>query len=218
MLLLSLKASFLFITGCHFIMGHAVDKDLLRLVQGKVKDLIKDYNTIESQLNLQNERVAKVEEDVAIFKDQSRKVLERLLSFEAQIALRLQAAEEKVDQLEQSQTKTGDRVEKLEQRQINTADEVELLKHSRINTADEVEILKRSHINTADEVELLKHSHTKTADEVELLKHSYTETAAKVDKLDQRCAEVEQIRQELKPQRDEPGRLRPSSNVELFIY
>lgn len=171
-------------------MGHAVDKDLLRLVQGKVKDLIKDYNTTESQLNLQNERVANVEGDVAIFKDQSRKVLERLLRFEAQITLRLQAAEEKVDQLEQSQTKTDDRVEKLEQRQTNTADEVELLKHSHINTADEVE----------------------------LLKHSYTETAAKVDQLDQRCAEVEQIRQELKPQRDKPGRLRPSSNVELFIY
>ena len=185
-------------------MGHAVDKDLLRLVQGKVKDLIKDYNTTESQLNLQNERVANVEGDVVIFKDQSRKVVERLLRFEAQITLRLQAAEEKVDQLEQSQTKTDDRVEKLEQRQTNTADEVELLKHS--------------HINTADEVELLKHSHTKTADEVELLKHSYTETAVKVDQLDQRCAEVEQIRQELKPQRDKPGRLRPSSNVELFIY
>ena len=137
------------------------------------------------------DRVANVEEDVAIFKDQNRKVLERLLSFEAQIALRLQAAEEKVDQLEQSQTKTDDRVEKLEQRQANTA--------------DEVEILKRSHINTADEVELLKHSHTKTADEVELLKHSHTETAAKVDQLDQRCAEVEQIQQELKTQRDKPG-------------
>ena len=78
--------------------------------------------------------------------------------------------------------------------------------------------MKHSHTKTADEVELLKHSYTETADKVELLKHGYTETAAKVDQLDQRCTEVEQIRQELKPQRDKPGRLRPSSNVELFRY
>ena len=206
-------------------MGHAVDRDLLCLVQDEVKDLIKDYNTINSQLNLHNKQIAQLEVNVATLKDQDErketrlvehhkrlealeekpqeeseirseeiaKVLERLVSLEAQLSIRLQVVEEKVEQLEQTQTKTDDRVGQLEQRQTNTVCQVELLKHS--------------HTKTADEVDLLKHSHTKTADEVELLKRSQTETAAKANQLDQRCAEVERIGLQLKTQKDKPGKL-----------
>ena len=236
-------------------MGHAVDKGLLCLVQDEVKDLIKDYNTIHSQLNLHNKQIAQLEVNVATLKDQDqrketrfvehhkrlevleerlyvqeaaenrseeiKKVLERLVSFEAQLSIRLQLVEEKIEQLEQTLTKTDDRVEQLEQSQTNavwqvellkdsytkTADEVQLLKHSHTKTADEVELLKHSHTKTADEVELLKHSHTKTADEVELLKYRQTETAAKADQLDERCAEVERIGLQLKTQKDKPGKL-----------
>ena len=206
-------------------MGHAVDRDLLCLVQDEVKDLIKDYDTIHLQLNLHNKQIAQLEVNVATLKDQDEcretrlvehhkrlevleeklqeesenrskeitKVLERLVSFEAQLSIRLQVVEKKVEQLEQTQTKTDDRVGQLEQRQTNTVCQVELLKNS--------------HTKTADEVELLKHSHTKTADEVELLKQSQTETAAKADQLDQRCAEVERIGLQLKTQKDKPGKL-----------
>ena len=206
-------------------MGHAVDRDLLCLVQDEVKDLIKDYNTINSQLNLHNKQIAQLEVNVATLKDQDErketrlvehhkrlealeekpqeeseirseeiaKVLERLVSLEAQLSIRLQVVEEKVEQLEQTQTKTDDRVGQLEQSQTNTVCQVELLKHS--------------HTKTADEVDLLKHSHTKTADEVELLKRSQTETAAKANQLDQRCAEVERIGLQLKTQKDKPGKL-----------
>ena len=224
-------------------MGHAVDRDLLCLVQDEVKDLIKDYNTIDSQLNLHNKEIAQLQGNVATLKDQDdhketrlvehhkrletleeklqevseirsqeiEKVLERLVSFEAQLPIRLQTMEGKVDQLRQTQTKTDDRVGQLEQSQTNTvcqvellkhshtkiadkvellehshtkaANEVELLKQSHNKTADEVEFFKYSHLKTADEVELLKHCHTKTADEVELLKHSQLETVAKVEEL-----------------------------------
>ena len=192
-------------------MGHAVDRDLLCLVQDEVKDLIKDYNTIHSQLNLHNKQIAQLEVNVATLKNQDErketrlvkhhkrlealeeklqeesenrskeitKVLERLVSFEAQLSIRLQVVEEKVERLEQTQT----------------------------NTVCQVELLKDSHTKTADEVELLKHSHTKTADEVQLLKKSQTETAAKADQLDQRCAEVERIGLQLKTQKDKPGKL-----------
>ena len=178
-------------------MGHAVDRDLLCLVQDEVKDLIKDYNTIHSQLNLHNKQIAQLEVNVTTLKDQDErketrlvehhkrlealeeklqeesenrskeitKVLERLVSFEAQLSIRLQVVEEKVERLEQTQT------------------------------------------NTVCQVELLKDSHTKTADEVERLKHRQTETAAKADQLDQRCAEVERIGLQVKPQRDKPGKL-----------
>ena len=218
-------------------MGHAVDKGLLCLVQDEVKDLIKDYSAIGSQLNLHNENIAQLQRNVATLIDQFerrearlvehhkrletqleeklhvqpqeaaeyrseeiKKVVERLVSFEAQLSIRLQVVEEKVEQLEQTQTKTDDRVGQLEQSQTNTVCQVELLKHSHTKTADKVELLKHSHTKTADEVELL-------SDEVELLKHRQTETAAKADQLDQRCAEVERIGLQLKTQKDKPGKL-----------
>ena len=230
------------------IMGHSLDRDLLCLVQDEVKDLIKDYSTIHSQLNVHNKQIAQLEVNVATLTDQDQrketrlvehhkrlealeenlhvqqaaeirseeigKVLKRLMSFETQLSIRLQTVEEKVDQLEQTQTKTDDRVGQLEQSQTNTVCQVELLKDSHTKTADEVELLKHSHTKTADEVELLKDSHTKTADEVELLsdevqllKKSQTETAAKTDQLDQRYAEVERIGLQLKTQKDKPGKL-----------
>ena len=216
------------------IMGHSLDRDLLCLVQDEVKDLIKDYSTIHSQLNVHNKQIAQLEVNVATLTDQDQrketslvehhkrlealeenlhvqqaaeirseeigKVLKRLMSFETQLSIRLQTVEEKVDQLEQTQTKTDDRVGQLEQSQTNTVCQVELLKHSHTKTADEVELLKHSHTKTADEVELL-------SDEVQLLKKSQTETAAKTDQLDQRYAEVERIGLQLKTQKDKPGKL-----------
>ena len=201
-------------------MGHAVDRDLLCLVQDEVKDLIKDYNTIHSQLNLHNKQIAQLEVNVATLKDQDErketrlvehhkrlealeeklhvqqaaetrskeigKVLKRLMSFKTQLSIRLQTVEEKVDQLEQSQTKTDDRVGQLEQSQTTTVCQVELLKHSHTKTADEVELL---------------------SDEVQLVKKSQTETAAKANQLDQRWAEVERIGLQLKTQKDKPGEL-----------
>ena len=206
-------------------MGHTVDRDLLCLVQDKVKDLIKDYNTIDSQLNLHNKQIAQLQGNVASLialyehKDTSletlkrklqeesenrseeiTKILERLVSFEAQLSIRLQVVEEKVEQLEQTQMKTDYRVGQLEQSQTNTVCQVELLKHRHTKTADEVELLKHSHTKTADEVELL-------SGKVQLLKKSQTETAAKADQLDQRYAEVERIGLQLKTQRDKPGKL-----------
>ena len=215
-------------------MGHAVDRDLLCLVQDEVKDLIKDYNTIHSQLNLHNKQIAQLEVNVATLTDQDQrketrlvehhkrlealeeklhvqqaaetrseeigKVLKRLTSFKTQLSIRLQTVEEKVNQLEQTQTKTDDRVGQLEQSQTNTVCQVELLKDSHTKTTDKVELLKHSHTKTADEVELL-------SDEVQLLKKSQTETAAKANQLDQRWAEVEGIGLQLKMQKDKPGEL-----------
>lgn len=202
-------------------MGHAVDRDLLCLVQDEVKDLIEDYNTIHSQLNLHNKQITQLEVNVATLTDQDDrketrlvehhkplealeeklyyvqqaaetrgeeigKVLKRLMSFKTQLSIRLQTVEEKVDQLEQTQTKTDHRVGELEQSQTNTVCQVELLKDSHTKTADEVELL---------------------SDEVQLLKKSQTETAAKANQLDQRWAEVERIGLQLRTQKDKPGKL-----------
>ena len=173
-------------------MGHAVDKGLLCLVQDEVKDLIKDYSAISSQVNLHNKSIDQLQGNVATLIDQFerrearlvehhkrlealeeklhvqpqeaaenrseeiKKVVERLVSFEAQLSIRLPAVEEKVEHLEETLTKVDDRVRQLE---------------------------------------------------VERLKHRQTETAAKADQLDQRCAEVERIGLQLKTQKDKPGKL-----------
>ena len=132
-------------------MGHAVDRDLLCLVQDEVKDLIKDYSTIHSQLNLHNKQIAQLaslkdederketrlvehhkrlealaeklqEESENRFKEIT-KILERLVSFEAQLLIRLQVVEEKVELLsdevqllKKSQTETAAKANQLDQR------------------------------------------------------------------------------------------------------
>ena len=123
------------------IVGHAVDKDLLCLVQDEVKDLIKEYSAFKSQLNLQNKQVAELEENFAFLKDQEGRlnehqerldalderlkdasefrseeitqILERLVSFEEHSRVWLQALEQRVYRLEQSHTKTAVKVEEV---------------------------------------------------------------------------------------------------------
>ena len=137
---------FLLILGCDLILGHTVDRDLLLLIQHEVRDLVKECNAIKSQMIEHHERLGAMEEKLqeAAADNRSKevgKVLERLLSFEAQISIRIQTLEDEVDQLKQTQTVT--------------TREVELLKHSHTETADEVELLKHSHAETAAKVDQL---------------------------------------------------------------
>ena len=127
-------------------MGHAVDKDLLLLMQYEVRDLVKECNAVKSQMIEHHERLRALEEKLQEAPTENRseeieKVLERLVSFEAEISIRLQTLEDQVDQLEQTQTVT--------------THEVELLKHSHTKTADEVELLMHSHNETAAKVDKL---------------------------------------------------------------
>ena len=213
-------------------MGHAVDKDLLHLVQDEVRDLIKDYQTIESQVNLQNKQIDKVEEDVSILKDQFSsqevgflstmekklqefeknrseeigQVLKRLLSFEAQLSMRLGLVEvglaktvdnlqqlkqsqtktdDRVEQLEQSQTKTDDRVDQLEQRQTKTIERVEQAEQNQTRTDDRVEQLEQSQIKTNERAEHIEQIQTKTDDRIEQIEQSRCKTVHRVEQLEQ---------------------------------
>ena len=159
-------------------MDHAVDKDLLLLVQDEVRSLIKDYRTIDSQLNLQNRQVSKVDENAPFLKGQDkcketkleehdehldeleeklqeasenrrkeiRKVLKRLVTFEAQISMSLEVVEEgpaktddMVGEIKLSQTKKVYEVE--EECHTQPAAEVELLEETRDETAEKIEEL-----------------------------------------------------------------------------
>ena len=129
----------LFAAGCQLIMKHAVHKGPRCLVQVAVKDHIKDYPTFKSQLNLQSKQVAKYEEDFDILKDQDgrlneygelidvlpeeikalkdpremNKDWERLVFFEEQSSVCLQAREQRVHRLEQSHSETAGKVEEF---------------------------------------------------------------------------------------------------------
>ena len=200
------------------IMGHAVDKDLLHLVQDEVRDLIKDYQTMESQVNLQNKQIDKVEEDVSILKHQFSsqeasflstmekklqefeknrseeigQVLERLLSFEAQLSMRLELVEvglaktvDNLEQLKQSQTKTDDRVEQLEQSQIKTNEKAEHIEQIQTTTDDRIEQIEQSRCKTIHRIEQLEQSQTKTDDRVEQVEQIQTKTTDRVEQLEQ---------------------------------
>ena len=83
-------------------MGHAVDRDLLCLVQDEVKDLIKDYNTIHSQLNLHNKQIAQLEVNVATLTDQDQRKETRLVEHHK----RLEALEEKLHVQQAAETRS----------------------------------------------------------------------------------------------------------------
>ena len=122
-----------------------MDRDLLLLVQGEVRGLIKDYSTFEkylatlgdqdkrkgTALDEHHKRLEALEEKLREASGdrgkEIKKVVERLLSFERQLSKRLQEVEEKVDQLEQAQTKTDDRVSQLEQRYTEVTAKVDQL-------------------------------------------------------------------------------------------
>ena len=105
------------------IVEHALEENRLPLVQGEVKDLVKDYTAFESQLNLHSKLMAQLKETFDIVKDiqsrlnkhyelidaqdeklkalknrseEMRKCWERLVSFEQQ------ARKQRIYRLEQS--------------------------------------------------------------------------------------------------------------------
>ena len=81
-------------------MENSLVKDTLSLVQNEVRDLIKDYQSMESKLKEVSENGS----------EEFKNVLETLLSIEEKLSMRLQVVEEGL-------ADTNDRVEQLEQNQ-----------------------------------------------------------------------------------------------------
>ena len=95
----STSFSFLSPTGCQLIVENSLVKDTLSLIQNEVRDLIKDYQSMESKLKEVSENGS----------EEFKNVLETLLSIEEKLSMRLQVVEEEL-------ADTNDRVEQLEQR------------------------------------------------------------------------------------------------------
>lgn len=140
-------SSLLFPTGCQLIMEKSVVKDVLYLVQDEVRDLIKTMDsTLKDQeawhkksLDEYHEQLDKVEEKLQTYSENGseeiKNVLERLLSFEANFSMRLQAIEEeladtygRVEQLEQYQELLNRRCDKADNKVEEIEDELTKLK------------------------------------------------------------------------------------------
>ena len=143
-------------------MGHAVDKDLLCLVQDEVKDLIKEYSAFKSQLNRQNKQVAKLEEDLeySAFKSQLNRQNKQVAKLEEDFAIlkdqegRLNEHHERLDALE----------EKLKEASENTSQEIRKILQSLVSFEEH----SRVWLQTLEErVYRLEQSHTETTVKVE---------------------------------------------------
>ena len=140
----------MYAAGCQLCMGHAVDGDLLALVQENVNDLINDSNKIQQQLASVQNQVAILEDsqlchgtrmdehDEALMQQQEKlqevdETLKRLLRCQGAINERLlmqvhalqeglAKTDDKVGQLEQGLTAVTGRVEHLDQESVKMRD------------------------------------------------------------------------------------------------
>ena len=193
-------------------MGQVVDKDLLHLVQDEVRDLIKDYQTIESQVNLQNKQIDKVEEDVSTLKDQ----------FSSQEAGFLSTMEKKLQEFEKNRSEEiGQVLERLFSFEAQLSMRLGLVEVGLAKTVDNLQQLKQSQTKTDDRVEQLEQSQTKTTDRVEQLEQSQTRAGDRLEELEQRCDQVKQIEAEvkcLKTNNSQLGKLSLRSNYLPSVF
>ena len=121
-----------YFVGCQLCMGHAVDKDLLSLIQTEVNGIIKDLALQSAQLFQVQQTAAvlqvRLDDGEAIRKKEMKLILERLTAIEInlgeELLRRVQGMEEIVEQVEQRATKTDQKVDQLEQRATKTDQKV----------------------------------------------------------------------------------------------
>ena len=175
-------------------MGHAVDHNLLSLVQQDVKKLIMDYKTSEESLAQQRVDLTAMQNTVTSIQDQqsatrvqleehdeqlaevlewkekqmkeNEEILAKLLSVEKMLSEELLI---RVERVEKGLAETDDKVEQLEQGCAKTDDKVEQLEQGCAKTDDKVEQLEQGFANTDDKVEKLEQRFAKTDDKVENL-------------------------------------------------
>ena len=103
--------------GCQLCMGHAVDKDLLSLVQRKVKGIIADLAGHDARLHAVETRLEKDEDGR---RGEIDKILEKLVSMKKilseELLRRVEGVEQRVERVEQTVERVEQRVEGVDQR------------------------------------------------------------------------------------------------------
>ena len=113
-------------------MGHAVDQDLLSLVQQDVKELVKNYKTTEELLAQQRVDLTEMQNTVTSIQDQhsatrdllqqmkeNEDILQKLVSVQKMLSeellIRVEGVEQRVEGVEKGLAKTDDEVKQLKE-------------------------------------------------------------------------------------------------------
>ena len=97
--------------GCQLCMGHAVDKDLLSLVQREVRGIIADLAGHGARLDAVK---TKLEKDEVARREEIDKILARLVPMEkmlSELLRRVEGVEQRVEEVEQGLAETSIKVE-----------------------------------------------------------------------------------------------------------
>ena len=137
-------------SGCHLCMGHAVDKDLLSLVQREVKGIIADLKGHDTRLTAVE---TKLEKDEEARREEIHKIMKMLVPMEnmlSELMKRVEGVEQRVEGVEQGLAKTniklevqGKRVERVEEGLATANVTVEGLGQSMAQLQDSLHEIKR---------------------------------------------------------------------------
>ncbi len=208
------------ILGCQLCMGHAVDQNLLSLVQQDVKELFKNYKKTEAeqtaiqeslsqqrtqQMEIESSTRVQLEEHgeqlaaVLEWKDKRMKengeILEKLVSIKETLSEELLTRAEMVDkvgQLARGFTKTDDKVKQLERGFAKTGVKVEQLEQGFAKTDDKVDQLEQGFAKTDDKVDQLERGFAKTGDKVEQLEQGFAKIEQDVSETGDKVKQLEQ--------------------------
>ncbi|XP_078352091.1 uncharacterized protein LOC144636768 [Oculina patagonica] len=206
--------------GCQLCMGHAVDQNLLSLVQQDVKELFKNYKKTEAeqtaiqeslsqqrtqQMEIESSTRVQLEEHgeqlaaVLEWKDKRMKengeILEKLVSIKETLSEELLTRAEMVDkvgQLARGFTKTDDKVKQLERGFAKTGVKVEQLEQGFAKTDDKVDQLEQGFAKTDDKVDQLERGFAKTGDKVEQLEQGFAKIEQDVSETGDKVKQLEQ--------------------------
>ena len=200
---------FCLILGCQLCMGHAVDQNLLSLVQQDVKELIKNYkktdaeqSVIQESLVQQRTEKAEMQNTVISIQDQQSstrvqlqehdELLEAMLEWKEQQMKEKQEIMEKLVSLEKT---LSDglliRVEGLEKRIAETDDKVELLERGIAKTDYKMEQVGQGFAKTNDRMDELEQGRAKTENKFEQLEEGFARTDDRVEQLERRFVKTD---------------------------
>ena len=191
-------------------MGHAVDQNLLSLVQQDVKELVKNYKTTEESLAQHRVELTAMQNTVTSIQDQQSAIGAQLKEHDEQLAAVLEWKEQelkenegiflklvsvekmlsealliRVERVEKGLAETDNKVEQLEQEFTKTGDKVEQLEQEFAKTDDKLEQLEQGFAKTGDKVQRLEQGFAKTDGKVEQLEQGFAKTGDKVEQLEQ---------------------------------
>ena len=194
-------------------MGHAVDHNLLSLVQQDVKKLIMDYKTTEESLAQQRVDLTAMQNTLTSIQGQQSATGVQLEEHDEQLAAVLEWKEQQMKENEEILAKLVSvekmlseelliRVEGVEKGLVEIDDKVDQLFAM---TEEKVEQLKQGFAKTDDKVEQLEQGFAKTDDKVEQLEQGFANVEKDVSETENKVKQLEEAVRSQRMNENKPG-------------